>query len=537
MENNNNMENNNIIENNNNIDNSEENIENSEQNIIGQGSYGCVFKPGINCKGKTNNSENYISKIQIDKLTLDNEISISKIIKLIPSYKDYFSPIINYCSVNINSIETEEINKCEILSNFNSKSDSDKEIKISKIKYVGEKSLGTYLLYILKKKPEKFLEIFLETHIILLDGLTILNDREIIHNDIKENNIICSDDDGRPIIIDFGLSIENEYLILPNKEKKSRLYKYFFKYDTTYEVWCIELIFLNYMLDELNKSWKESLISIIQINDLLNTNEFKDKEKTKNFFYYFLKKPWNDFLYTLEELGNQKLLEIIFNKYGLLWINKTIKKNELQNIINKYIENLVNIFPQDLTILTNFKNDLLNFFIIYENKTWNDLLIYLFLYKKTWDNYSLSIMYLKFIYLLEETPETLETPEATEATEAPEVPEVPEESETPEVPEVPEAPETPETPEESEESEENIIELLRDYINILKSIIFSKPNERFLPEKTKEEIIKIFKAIPKKKFKKILKKLLLTNLDYNKLQNKMIKSQIEESKSEIKMYI
>ena len=57
------MENNNIMENNN-------NMENSEQNIIGQGSYGCVFKPGINCKGKTNSSENYISKIQIDKLTL-----------------------------------------------------------------------------------------------------------------------------------------------------------------------------------------------------------------------------------------------------------------------------------------------------------------------------------------------------------------------------------------------------------------------------------------------------------------------------------
>ena len=84
---------------------------------------------------------------------------------------------------------------------------------------------------------------------------------------------------------------------------------------------------------------------------------------------------------------------------------------------------------------------------------------------------------------------------------------------------------------------ENIIELLKDYINILKSIIFSKPNERFLAEKTKEEIIKIFKAIPKKKFKKILKKLLLKNSDYNKLQNKMIKSQIEESKSEIKMYV
>jgi hypothetical protein len=98
-----------------------------EQQILGQNSYNCTFQPGFDCKGNINNEEEYISKIQINKLTLDNEINISNTIKIITNYEDYFSPIIDYCIVDINSLETKEIEKCEILSN----SELDTKIKIS----------------------------------------------------------------------------------------------------------------------------------------------------------------------------------------------------------------------------------------------------------------------------------------------------------------------------------------------------------------------------------------------------------------------
>ena len=229
------------------------NIENPKINIDDlnkEENDGCIFEPGINCDGKIyDDDEKYITKIQVNKFTLENEINISNIIKSISYYEEYFSPIIESCTIDIGLLDTKEKEKCDILLNSELK-----EIKLNKIKYIGRKTLISYLFSILKDNPKKFLEVLLETHFTLLDSLTNLNKIGIIHNNIKENNIICRDEDGRPIIIDFGLSIQNDFLILPNvsyslnnNNNISKLFKYFSNYDTTYEVWCIEIIIINYI--------------------------------------------------------------------------------------------------------------------------------------------------------------------------------------------------------------------------------------------------------------------------------------------------
>ena len=42
-----------------------------------EGAFGCVFRPGINCLGKTEEMK-YITKIQMDENTSENEINIGK---------------------------------------------------------------------------------------------------------------------------------------------------------------------------------------------------------------------------------------------------------------------------------------------------------------------------------------------------------------------------------------------------------------------------------------------------------------------------
>ena len=52
--------------------------------IIGQGTYGCVYRPNIDCKTKQIGSNEYLSKMQRKDKTSKNEIIIGKIITSLP---------------------------------------------------------------------------------------------------------------------------------------------------------------------------------------------------------------------------------------------------------------------------------------------------------------------------------------------------------------------------------------------------------------------------------------------------------------------
>ena len=85
--------------------------------FLGEGSYGCVYYPGISCVGKLN-TKKLITKIQDINFYSDNEKSIGIYIKnKIANYKKYFSPIVKYCIVKFNTLEKSnlDIAKCNIL--------------------------------------------------------------------------------------------------------------------------------------------------------------------------------------------------------------------------------------------------------------------------------------------------------------------------------------------------------------------------------------------------------------------------------------
>ena len=60
--------------------------------IIGSGTYGCVYFPGFNCKGKEQKkNKKFVSKITTDEIGVESEYEIGKIIKKkIKNYNDYF---------------------------------------------------------------------------------------------------------------------------------------------------------------------------------------------------------------------------------------------------------------------------------------------------------------------------------------------------------------------------------------------------------------------------------------------------------------
>jgi serine/threonine protein kinase len=260
---------------------------------LSQGAYGCLYMKEYKEGDLT--LEQFVIKIQKKKSVSDNEALIGKIIMKIPHYEDYFAPVLKSEKVKLSSIDEEEVEKCSFLK-------EDKKVgelgsyESSEILYVGRYSLADYLT---KLPPSQFMEIFVTDHIILLEGLQKLIDAGIIHFDLRENNIMVRDADSRPIIIDFGLSIDTTATLEPQKV--------FYIYYNEYAPWCIEIIIESYISNELDDVRRNQPATIAEMTTLID--EYFDKnmgiktllseeERTKlrqkmmDFFTAYDNKPW-----------------------------------------------------------------------------------------------------------------------------------------------------------------------------------------------------------------------------------------------------
>lgn len=89
----------------------------TSNDFLGEGSYGCVYYPGINCKGKKNTKKT-ITKVQEINFFSINEKNIGHHIKKhIKNFKNHFSPIIKTCFVTFDIIEKSnlDLKKCNTL--------------------------------------------------------------------------------------------------------------------------------------------------------------------------------------------------------------------------------------------------------------------------------------------------------------------------------------------------------------------------------------------------------------------------------------
>jgi len=370
---------------------------------LDEGTYGCVFKII---------DEEYIIKIQKKEETSENETLIGKKITNIKNYKNYFAPILETENINISLLDHEEMDQCDIIHN---NKDPKAKYESEKIKYIGKDSLLKYYMKLLSH--DKFINIFIENHIILLESLEKLESAQIIHYDLKENNIMIQDNDKRPIIIDFGLSID----------VTKPMEKYFYSYYTKYGPWCIDIVFLSYMVNEIGKDWQTQLIKSNNIKQIL------------------------DDFFKINPINTKLLIEDERNYW----------KSKLENYFNLFI-----------------------------NKPWKILYDELIKYCFTWDNYSISVMYLFMIHELELLHYSSST-------------------------------------------------FLNDYINLIKNNIMSIPNDRTKSTVLKNKILKIFNSIQRIKIKD-LKKILVdqysTKEVMQKIEKNMALSIIDENKTENVIY-
>ena len=350
--------------------------------FLGEGSYGCVYYPGITCKGKKN-KKNMITKIQEINFYSDNEKNNGNYIKTnIKNYNKYFSPVIKYCIVKFNILEKSNLNmsKCNTLfDEYNQNSYDD----ASKKSIINNQYILMYSSYIksytLKDFYSKYSIDFVFsalTHINkILYALSLLNQIGIVHNDLHIHNVLISLKNLNPIIIDFGLSFNINNCYKFNKDYIDFQYIKKFVHDyreDSYHI-NIEKRFISFIIfnkvssfpseifdnNDNNNISKAAITFFINdaINSILNNEEIRK---------YFNNNEMIEYKKALEQFYYQFLDKSVYPKYNTIvkyLLNYVHMYNDLYSLIIDFLYlNELKVYKQQL-ILNNEEQVILEFFI------------------------------------------------------------------------------------------------------------------------------------------------------------------------------
>lgn len=291
--------------------------------LLAQGTFGCVYHPGITCNHEPLGAE-YITKIHAsNEKTAQNEIAVSKKVQTIPNYEQYFSPILENCKVNLAKVNRKEVEKCKFIKNdlvgidrkndlvgIDRKDDADAAAEpltyvSTKIRFIKGESLLEYVSQNSKYSTISFL------YKTLCESVKKLAEKDIVHFDLRENNMIVSKQ-GVPIIIDFGISIDFtiDFSIDFSKtnQKKTFLKNSFYAYTTQYKPWCIEIVLICYIVHHGNPT-SEKIMEIF--DEVMQNNDFANKPYLKEEF----PKYREQFKTQISTKPPQQLLEHLLSTY------------------------------------------------------------------------------------------------------------------------------------------------------------------------------------------------------------------------------
>jgi serine/threonine protein kinase len=288
--------------------------------LLSKGGFGCIFYPGITCKGHTKKDKNVVTKLQRRDFNSDNEILVGNLIKKIKNYKRYFLPVINNCSVNIRNIDSHEVKKCDIIS-------SEKNFVVMDIPFIKNKNLISLLTERNTTNKQK-LAFLLQTYIYLLNSIGLLSENDIIHFDLKLDNILIDYNSHIPYIIDFGISVPIKMI------SKENIKDYFYTFAPEYYVWCLDIIFINYILnDAVGYLDIKSIEYIVDSYIEFNRGLFIFSDEFKNLYRTACIKQLSKFIH----LDNNQIIDYYMKFY------KTWDNYSLSIIYLKIVHNLLSV--------------------------------------------------------------------------------------------------------------------------------------------------------------------------------------------------
>lgn len=180
-----------------------------ERKVIGEGSYGCVQQPSIPCESLPTPDfkyDDYVSKLMKGK-DAQKELSEFIVIGNYDTNNEYHlgTPIL--CKPELTKDVIDDIEKCKYFKKTDIVDNPDK-FSLLLLKYGGP-DLAAFCKDHIKNflktdKNNKSDHFWLEVQH-LIKGLKFFRDNNIVHHDIKPQNILFNLDNGKLMFIDFGL--------------------------------------------------------------------------------------------------------------------------------------------------------------------------------------------------------------------------------------------------------------------------------------------------------------------------------------------
>lgn len=250
--------------------------------VVGEGTYGCVHKPPLNCSGENRPSSRKVTKLMKDGEAKKELKEYNTMIKVDPKNK-YYLGTPKSCKVDINTYNKISAEKCKKLKS------SDYSIMNHLSKYTllvmenGGDNLEDFskiaVKWSLKDGRKKMYRFWLEAHRAFM-GVKAFLDHGVIHHDLKPQNIVYNEE--RVNFIDFGLMKKKRGIV-----KKADKSEYgFSQFHWSFPLECKFLnknVYNKYAV--LSEKAKHDYIKNIA-NSLKGENEMNVTNAIKSFLYY-----------------------------------------------------------------------------------------------------------------------------------------------------------------------------------------------------------------------------------------------------------
>ena len=296
--------------------------------VIGQGSYGCVHKPSLECKDPPSNInyKNKISKILMKDDAM-KEMDEYDIISKYDKTQKYFLGKPNNCDVKTTTQNIKAIQECKDGKDFIENID-DTQLLI--MNYGGENLEAIAREFNKMKKTEKNINSakkFLKEATHIFSAIEFLYKHKIVHHDLKPQNMVYNKKTNKIKLIDFGFTTYKHEIIHLSKMSDNRLSKCHWSYP-------LEINFYNQdKYKTFSKySQQEKDEYFINIVNNLNINEHHKCSTTFNIlFYYIIDKKSS-------ENEKNKTINIYLNDYKKM-LNSILDGN-YEEFLEKSIETL-----------------------------------------------------------------------------------------------------------------------------------------------------------------------------------------------------
>jgi len=198
------------------------NATNMKHKVIGEGSYGCVIKPALECNEDFDKEvyKNKVSKVMVKKNAID-ELKEMQFLSKLKGIEKYAVSTPQMCEPKLDNNFNNSIKKCKnpLISKYNTqifKSDLA-QLLLENGGLDLEQTID--LLFFYEDKEFNNIEqhdLFFTSLLNLFDGLIFFRENNIVHFDIKLINLVYNFDTNKSKFIDFGMmkkdkTIKDEY--------------------------------------------------------------------------------------------------------------------------------------------------------------------------------------------------------------------------------------------------------------------------------------------------------------------------------------